>query len=179
MASARVQKDLRCAHSAREGSAGIALITFETSSEENNGMASALCDSIPSRVLVDVCRFNLASPAGLLADCLAGHKAAIIIDSSNIGTNNSNVSILDLRTMLDRAVPLNIGSYHGFSIADELRAAKRLNRLPERIIFFGFEVEEMDESKSATNSGTKVQPKSIKNASLLVGTIVETLKKDA
>jgi hydrogenase maturation protease len=126
-----------------------------------------------------VCHFKLPSPEGLLADCLAGYKAAILIDSTKIGTLTGTISISDLSTMLERAVPLNIGSVHGFALADELRQAKRLKQLPARIIFFGLEVDALERTEDLTKV---VEPKmltSVKNASLLLETIVETLKKEA
>jgi hydrogenase maturation protease len=159
--------------------AGVALVTFENSRVGNTGFASALCDSMPARVLKDVCRFNLASPTGLLADYLAGHKAAVIVDSTQSGTALSTVCILDLSTMLERAVPLKIGSTHGLALVDELQEAKRLKRLPGRIILFGFEVDAAEWAEEQSNQVEPILQTSVKNASLLLETIVETLKKDA
>jgi len=176
MERARTAKDVQCVHNALKIPDGLAFITFEGSSSGSSGFASALWDVMPARVLQGVCRFNLATPKGMLANCLAGHRAAVLIDSIDMGAAPSRVSILDLSTMIERALPLNLGSAHGLALAEELKEAKRSNRLPGRIIFFEFEVDSAARPEDYLKPFLSV---SVKNSSLLLETVIETLKKEA
>ena len=60
--------------------------------------------------------------------------------------------MLDLGAMLNRDNQLNMEGCHGLSFWDELQLGKNRIEMPERLIFFGVEVEQTDkvETLSAT-----------------------------
>ena len=177
MKSLKVQNQAQCDHTALVHPDGLALVTIGNSLGGGDDMAASLCDVLPETALKDVCRFDLGSYTGFLAASLAGHKAAIIVDSTCNGTAPGTVSILDLTAMLDRAAPLKIESCHGFALADELRLAKRQGKLPRRIIFFGVEVG--DQAATGQPIPNLKLSQSVRNLSFLVLKVLETLKRDA
>lgn len=156
---------------------GLALITIGNSLRGDDGIAARLSSMLPAGM--DVCKYDLGCYTGLLSDCLSGHKAAIIIDSTQNATAPGTVSILDLRAMLDRATILNVRSCHGFSLADELRIAKNNGTLPKRIIFFGVEVDAVEWTERLSRTLELKLPQLVNNLSLLVTKVLETLQRDA
>lgn len=176
MQSARILVNAHCAHKEMAKPSGLALVTIGNSSSREDGIASRLCNMLPEAALKGVCRFNLGSYTGFLSDCLSGHKAAIIIDTTKNNTAPGTVSIMNLSAMLDRATIMNIKSSHGFFLADELRIAKQYGTLPHRLIFFGVEVDAADCTKTVSTANL---PQMVRNLSLLVTTVLETLRRDA
>ena len=179
MQGAKFKEHIKCHDSVLGDPQGLALITIGNSLRGDDGIASALCDALPSAATADACRFDLGSYTGHLADCLPGHSAAIIIDATRNGTAPGTVSLADLGASSDITSPLNIRSCHGFSLADELRLAKRLSQLPERIVFFGVEVSNVDWSDKVTPTLEKILPQLVNKLSVLVSQMQETLKRDA
>lgn len=169
----------QCLHSKAKQAEGLALITIGNTLRSDDGAASYLCDALSAHVLNGVCRFDLGSYTGFLADCLAGHKAAIIIDSTSNGNRPGTVSIIDLGAMVSKSTPMNISSCHGFSLADELRLAEKHNKLPKRIIFFGVEISKADWNEHLSNALKDTIPVLVSNLSLLITKVVETLKQNA
>ncbi len=133
------QSPSRCQHSELVQPAGLCIVTVGNSLRGDDGIASALCENLPATVLSDVCVFNLGTYTSYLSDCLKGHKAAIIIDSTCDGLSPGSVSIIDLHALLE-GPNLNINSSHGFSVADELKLAKQLGSLPIRLIFLAWKL---------------------------------------
>lgn len=147
----------RCIHG-KPGKDGLALITIGNQLRGDDGIAAALCDALPESALQDVCRYDLGTYTGYLSDCLAGHQAAIIIDATYNGTASGTVTLMDLSSVLANAVPMNIQSCHGLSLADELRLAKKEGGLPKRIIFFGIEVNDVDWSDTPSPTLKRTMP---------------------
>jgi len=167
----------QCRH-AKGGEPGdLALITIGSAFRGDQGIAPALCNVLSDRMLVGVCRFDLGSHIGFLPDCLANHKAAIIVDSTINGTRPGTVSILDLGTVLDQNTPINITSSHGLSIVEELRSARKNRNLPKRIIFFGVEVGQIASSNGLSRDLQRKLPGLVDSLSLLVAKALETLKR--
>lgn len=179
MRSPDMNYGFECKHANLLDPQGLALITIGNTLRGDDGIAAHLCDTLSENDLKDVCRFDLGTYTSYLATCLAGHRAAIIIDATNNGTAPGTVSILDLNQLLDRTSPLSIKCCHGFSIADELRLVKRQGRLPKRIIFFGVEIDcvEYDTKLSAPLKSTLAHLNG--NLSRLVSQVLSTLKREA
>lgn len=168
----------RCRHSELESPAGLCIVTVGNSLRGDDGIASALCQSLPETVLSDVCLFNLGPYTSYLSDCLKGHKAAIIIDSTCDGLSPGSVSIVDLHALLE-GPNVNINSSHGFSVADELKLAKQLGNLPNRLIFFGVEIGEVNWKETISPALKEKLPLLVSNLAFLVQRILETLRKNA
>lgn len=179
MQSATVITNPRCLHNSLPQPSRLALITIGNSLRGDDGIAARLCDALPESALLDVCRFDLGPYTGFLKDCLYGHKAAIIIDSTQNGTAPGTVSIIDLDAMLERQSIINLNSCHGFSLADELRIAKQYGALPERLIFFGVEVENVDWTENLSTKLKDMLPLLVQDLSHLVKNVVERLKQNA
>ncbi len=167
-----------CPHTGLETATGLCIVTVGNSLRGDDGIAAALCDKLPDRVLPGVCRFDLGSYTSYLADCVRGHKAAIIIDSTCDGLSPGSVSIIDLTALLD-GPEVEIKSTHGFSVADELRLAGQLGVLPKRIIFFGVEIGEVNWKEKISPALESKLPHLVSNLSFLVERILEALRKDA
>ncbi len=179
MQRANSVKQERCKHSTQVDPSGLVLLTIGNSLRGDDGMAAMLCDMLPSSSLKEVCRFDLGLHTSLIAECLSGHKAAIIIDSTSNGTAPGTVSIVDLAILVERTSPINIGSCHGLSVADELRLAKRTQRLPKRMVFFGVEISEVAWSQKLSSSLERNLPHVSEKLSVLIQAIMEILKRDA
>lgn len=167
-----------CPHSGMETATGLCIVTIGNSLRGDDGIAAALCDKLPERVLSGVCRFDLGPYTSYLADCLQGHKGAIIIDSTCDGLSPGSVSIVDLTTSL-AGPDVNINSTHGFSVADELKLAGQLGVLPNRLIFFGVEIGEVNWKEKISPALESKLPQLVSNLSFLVERILEALRKDA
>ncbi len=178
MECVRVSSDVSCPHKSTAEPCGLALITIAEPSATDAGIASSLCDVLPASALKDVCRFYLGSVTGTLDKCLPGHRAAIIIDTTQNGTAPGTVSIMDLRTMLDRAAIMTINSHHGFSIAAELLALKPYGTLPKRLIFLGVEVKAVDPADNSRIALDVRMPELLNGLSLLVTKVLETLNRE-
>lgn len=165
----------QCQHSLLPEASGLVLITIGGSLK---GIGSALCNCLSASVKRDICRFDLDASTGGLDQCLAGHSAAIIIDCTQNGTTSGTISIMDLAAMLDRATIINVGSCHGFSLADELRIAKNRGTLPKRLIFFGVEVSATVENDQLNSKLEEKLPQLVKNLSLLIDKVLEILKRN-
>ncbi len=168
----------QCRHAKEGEPGGLALITIGSAFRGDQGIAPALCNVLPARMLVGVCRFDLGSHTGFMADCLANHKAAIIVDSTMNGTTPGTVSILDLGTVLDHNTPINFRSSHGLSVVEELRSAKKYGKLPKRIIFFGVEVGQIAPNNGLSRELQRRLPGLVDSLSFLVAKGLETLKRD-
>jgi hydrogenase maturation protease len=179
MQSVKRLDNAHCAHKVLKEPSGLALITIGNSLRGDDGLASVLCNMLPESALKDVCRFELGTYTGFLSDCLSGHRAAIVIDSTQNGTAPGSVSIMDLGAMSERATIMNIGSCHGFSLAGELRIAKQDRTLPKRVVFIGVEVDDVDWTENLSRTLEVKLPHLARNLSLLVTTVLETLRRDA
>jgi len=169
----------KCPHSDFGQSKGLAMITIGDSFRGDDGVAYALCKLLPKSTLQDVCQFHLGTHTEHLATCLQNHKGAIIVDSTSNGTAPGTVTILDLGAVVALATPLNIQSCHGLLLADELRIAKKLATLPERLIFFGIEVDRVERDARLSSAVREKLPRLERNLSLLIASVLETLKQDA
>ena len=168
----------RCQHSELVQPDGLCIVTVGNSLRGDDGIASALCENLPEAVLSDVCLFNLGPYTNHVSQCLKGHKAAIIIDSTCDGLSPGSVTIIDLQALLE-GPNLNINSSHGFSVADELKLAKQLGSLPNRLIFFGVEIGEVNWKETISPALKEKLPLLVSNLAFLVQRILETLRKDA
>jgi hydrogenase maturation protease len=178
MRSADGQLLTNCRHASLAAPAGLALISVGSSLTGDGILASSACKAVSEVALKNVCRFDPGSYDGYLADCLAGHKAAIIVDSTSNGTAPYTVSIIDLSAVLEGTWPLNIQSCHGLSLTNELQLAKRSGKLPERIIFFGVEVGEASGEESAKAQLPQTTSQLVSRLSVLISTVLETVKRD-
>lgn len=179
MQSATVTTNPQCLHNSLPQPSRLALITIGNSLRGDDGIAARLCDALPESALLDVCRFDLGPYTGFLKDCLYGHKAAIIIDSTQNGTAPGTVTIIDLDAMLEREAIINLNSCHGFSLADELRIAKQYGALPEQLVFFGVEVENVDWTENISTKLQDMLPLLVQDLSHLVIKVAERLKQNA
>lgn len=169
-----------CDHSHSQSSAaGLAIITIGNQLRADDGIAAALCDALPLHSLQGVCRFDLGVSTSRIAECLAGHKAAIIIDATCNGTGAGTVTLVDLNAAINRSAPLEIKSCHGFSLFDELRLAKQTIELPKRMVFFGVEVADTQWCDALSPDLKEEVPGLAKGLSKLVHRILETLNKNA
>jgi hydrogenase maturation protease len=167
-----------CRHSAQDEPTGLCIITVGNSLHGDDGISSSLCDRLPARVFEDACRFDLGPQTISLSDCLRGHRAAIIIDSTCDGIAAGSVSIVDLSGMLDQP-HLNLNSTHGCSAIEELKLAMQQKELPDRIIFFGIGIGEVNWKEKLSPHMEKKLPQLVNNLAFLVEKILETLKKHA
>lgn len=168
----------RCPHSGQQEATGLCIITVGNSLRGDDGIAAELCDKVPQRVLEDVCRFDLGTYTSYLTDCLQGHTAAIIIDSTCDGLPPGSVTIVDLNAMLEEP-NLSIKSTHGMSVADELKLASQLGVLPSRLIFFGVEIGDVDWDENISPQLQAKLPQLVSNLSFMIARILEALKKNA
>ena len=179
MQVARLLSNLECEHFHSDVAGGLALITVGSSLRGDEGLASALSQSLTKDRCKPVCRFDLGSYSGALYECLIRHKAAIIIDSTNNGTAPGTVSILDVSYILSQPEPLSISSCQGLMLSEEVRLAKKRGRLPKRIIFFGIEIDKADWNEKISAEVETKLPKLVSRLSLLVTKVVETLDDNA
>jgi hydrogenase maturation protease len=169
----------RCGHSAQESEGLLAVITIGNSTRGDEGIAEAVCNALPKSALNGVCRFDLGMQTACLGQCLSGHKAAIIIDSTQNGSAPGTVSIIDLSSLLNKATPIKLDARHGLSLADELRMAKKMGHIPARLIFFGVEVDDTSLSDGLSTALNEKVPHLARQLSPMVTKMVETLKKNA
>ncbi|HEY9715692.1 MAG TPA: hydrogenase maturation protease [Chroococcales cyanobacterium] len=169
----------QCSHNLEDSQAGLALVTIGNSLRSDDGVALALCDALPHRIKSTICRFDLGSHIEHLAACLKGHHSAVVVDSTQNGSEPGTVSILNLALLLESTSPLRVESCHGLSLADELRLAKREVRLPDRLIFFGIEANDVSWSESLTPALQQKLPGLVKHLSSLLEKILESLKRHA
>jgi hydrogenase maturation protease len=174
-----VSKLFKCPHTSLANPDGIALITFGNSLRGDDGIASALCDILPANTLKTVCRFDLGSYTGFLADCIANHKAAIIVDATKNDNTIGTISILDLNAVLDKKDNLNLKASHGVSFLDELRLARVQNNLPKRIILFGVEIGNTNWQEKLSPELQKIMPALSTKLSYLITIVLEALQHNA
>lgn len=156
------------------------LVTIGNEFRSDDGIASMVADCLPEYANHSLCRYNLGPYVGLLAKCLAGHEAAIIVDATQNGTPAGTVSIADLRTILDRPGPLKILTCHGLSLADELRLAKATDvPLPPLIVLFGIEIDSTDWAKGLSPALTEQLPRLANYLSVLIAKLNESLESNA
>lgn len=162
-----------CPHAGSAEANGLALVVIKD--EGPNGS----CPDLEKSYLENACFFQLRPKNGQLANCLGGHKTAIIVDSVSNEPANTTISITDLSALLQKATPLTIDSDHGFYLSKELRTLKKSGKLPERIIFFGAERGKLGavfaEGSAVSDKLTQVRS----TLSLLVSKVAETLKRNA
>jgi hydrogenase maturation protease len=170
---------MECKHALLKEPQGLALVTIGNSLRGDDGIAAILSRCLPEPIAKDVCRFDLGAHSGFLEDCLACHKAAIIIDATSNGTAPGTVSIADVSHILNQASPLNFRSCQGFLLADEVRSAKKRGKLPTRIIFFGVEIDKTEWNDKLSADLAAKLPKLVSKLSFLVTKVAETLKRDA
>lgn len=168
-----------CIHAHCKSPEGLCVVTVGNSLRSDDGIASELCDTLPSSLLTQVCRFDLGTHTGYLADCLLGHKVAIIIDCTRNGTEPGTVTILDLSSVVNRSAKADIASCHSFSFLDELLLAAKQQQLPERMVFFGVEASNVDWSEKLSSEMKKTFPLLMSRLSFLISVLLEALKKDA
>ncbi len=157
--------------------ASLCIVTIGNSLKGDDGIASALCEKLPESVLSDVCLFDLGPYTSYLSDCLKGHKAAIIIDTTCDGLSPGSVTIVDLQALLE-GPKLNINSSHGFTVADELTLAKQRGTLPNRLIFFGVEIGEVNWKEKISPALQEKLPLLVSNLAFLIQRILEILRKE-
>lgn len=178
MKKAKAISRAHCPHQEEEEPCGLAIVTIGNSLS-GDGLLASLCNMLPAAASNDVCKFDVGSYKGCLSDRIAGHKAAIIVDSTQNGTAPGTVSLMDLSSMLNRATVMNFSSCHGFSLSDELRLAKHYGTLPNRLIFFGVEIDAVDWTDKVSPALQAKMPHLVNNLSLLVARVLETLKRSA
>lgn len=166
-----------CSHQT-EGGTGLALVSIGNSLRGDDGVAAAICQGLSKKLLANVCWFDLGTYTGHLSQCLAGHRACVIVDSTCNHAEAGTIAIMDLSAALKRSSPLQVKSCHGLSLVDELRLAEKAGNLPGRVIFFGVEADNVDFNDQLSAAIKAKLPQLIANLSLLVSTIVETIKRE-
>jgi hydrogenase maturation protease len=167
----------RCEHKAGSSQCGLALITVGNPLRCDDGIAELLCDTLPPSCLKNVCRYDIASSAWRLGECLAGHKAAIIVDATCNGTTYGTISLVDLNMALFRNSRLEVNSCYGFSLLDELRLVKQSMELPKRLMLFGVEVANTSFGRGISPNLKKEVPELAGRLSGLIQRILETMSK--
>lgn len=169
-----------CGHKDHAKTHGLVIVSLCGILNDDQGLPSCLCRSLPETSLENVCHFDLSPHHGCLAACLSTHRAAIIVDSTQTGAPKGTVSIMDLSALMDKTTPIKINTSHGLSLAKELRLAKRSGKLPTRLIFFGVEVGGSNGQDEMFDLALDERlPLTISNLCLLVGKVLETLKRYA
>lgn len=130
-----------CCKQENPGKHGVALVAIGNSLRGDDGVASFLCATLPDEILEQCCFFDLGTYTSLLGECLGGHKAAIIVDSTRSGVPAGDVSIINLHAVLAEPSLLDAECSHGFSFTDELNFISTQQALPDRLLFFGIEAE--------------------------------------
>ena len=173
------KRSARCKHVSIQEPEGLALISIGNTLRADDGVATVLCKALPQELLARVCSFDLGTHTGLLAECLRGHKAAIIVDSTKNDFAPGSVSMLNLQSVLERPSLLSVESSHGFSFFDELRICSSGEALPERLLFFGVEASSIAWSEKLSDALETKVPQIIQRLSLLVTKILEEINEDA
>jgi hydrogenase maturation protease len=118
---------------------GIAVVAVGNSLRGDDGVAAAVCGSLPEYLLDRICYFNAESRVGEIPSFLANHQKAIIIDAMNSGGTPGEMQIVQID--LNNVRPeVHVNNAHGLSWLDELLVARRTVKLPELITFCGIEV---------------------------------------
>lgn len=159
----------------------LCIITIGNSLRTDDGVASALCDAMEDVVLDDdVCRFDLGTHTGYLADCLRGHKAAIIIDCTKSGAEPGTVTITDLVSVLGKhARTPTLNSTHALSFLEELQLIKRNGELPKTLILFGIEASDVEWSSGLSDEMNQKLPSLVSRLTVLITVIRKMVNKDA
>lgn len=119
----------------------LALISIGNKSRGNDAIASVLCEKIIDDRPENICWFDLGSYTNYLSDCIKSHAAAIIVDAVKVKNAVGRALITDLIPVINGSATLSIQSSHGFSFIDEIRFAKKNSFIPDKIMFFGIEIE--------------------------------------
>jgi len=130
-----------CPHQGDQQKSGIALVSIGNVLRADDGVACKLLDKLSQDVKDEVCRFNLESYSQFVLDCVAYHEAAVIVDAVRGGKEVGDVTIIDLKEMFERGAKLSVDSCHGFSFYDELLLIQDKSLLPDKMYFFGIEIE--------------------------------------
>ena len=150
-------------HNAKKG---LSLITIGNQLRSDDGIAVTLCTKI--------CRFDLGLYTNFIADCFRTHQAVIIVDATTSGAKLGAVHIIDLKSIVDRNIPMPVRSSHGLSIIDEIRLQKLQLNLPESIIFFGIEVAEVGWSDQISTELENKLPGLTDKLSSLIEDVLQT-----
>lgn len=153
----------KCPHSelfAQSGrSEGLALVTIGSSLRGDDGVGEALTLGFGEEVKGAVCCFNLGLMTAYLAQSLAGHSSAVIIDAVHATAVPScgQVHLVNLSDYFAEArgatrkvdidsplLMIETASSHGISWLEELRLACGRDHFPGQVYFFGVEVLSVD-----------------------------------
>lgn len=165
-----------CRHREFNRQDGLCIITIGDSLLGDACIASALLDKLPEEVTSNVCKFDLGANTNNLNACFKGHRAAIIVDSTCDGMTVGSVTLIDLKALIDNPGS-KINSIHGFSLVDELTIARQSGLLPEQLILFGIDVEEVDWTRTLSAERKSKISKLIRSLSLLIERVLEALGK--
>ncbi len=148
-------------------SAGLAVIVLTDNAEEN-WLSKSLCCLLDTPTLSNVCVFDFSQLSGKLCECLAKHKAVVLLDLTCYGIASGTVSIADVRALLSRN-----RSVSNAKIAKELADSK--NGLPERIMLICIEP---PLKGSATPDSTAAGDNNLvaEKICTLISSILQTLK---
>lgn len=146
-----------CPHHKNDHPTGMALISIGNSLRGDDGLARALCNRLPLDKNC-YCYFDLGNFSNLIGECLQGHRAAIIIDSMQTRTTPGTVSVLDLKCCAQTHPVLQIKASHGLSLLDEIRIAANKQPLPEKLLFFGVEIDSWGWSENLSKTIEELLP---------------------
>lgn len=130
-----------CPHQGDEQKSGIAIVSIGNILRSDDGVAVKLLDKLSQDVKDEICIFNLESYSQFVLDCVAYHEVAVVIDAVQSGKAVGDVSIIDLKEMFERGAKLSVESCHGFSFYDELKLIQDKSLLPDKLYFFGVEID--------------------------------------
>gem|GEM_PF-923328 len=118
---------------------GLAVVAIGNTLRADDGIAQAVCRALPTSVKKQACCFDLGTHTYFLIDCLRGHSAAIIIDSTSSDNPPGTITVLDLAELVASHSPLKCRFSHGISLLDELTVGLWRGLLPATVLFVGIE----------------------------------------
>ncbi|MDX2108382.1 MAG: hydrogenase maturation protease [Candidatus Melainabacteria bacterium] len=133
-----------CPHQGDEQKSGIALVSIGNILRCDDGIGVRLLDKLSPDVKDEVCLFKLETYSQFVLDCVAYHEVAVIVDAVRSGKQVGDVSIIDLKEMFEYDAKLELNSCHGFSFYDELRLITDKSLLPDKMYFFGIEIDKVE-----------------------------------
>jgi hydrogenase maturation protease len=164
-----------CRHNVdSENPCGLALVSIGNNLRTDDGVAAAVCKALPKPLLDHICTFDLGPYTYFLVDCLAGHKAAIVVDATWSAKQAGAITVIDLTELIRTNSPIKLSSSHGLSLVDELRIGARRHLIPDTVIFLGIEGASTDWGESLSNELATWLP----DITAQVKSLVEAILKD-
>jgi hydrogenase maturation protease len=119
----------------------IGLVTMGSILNGDDGAPRIAGAMLDQRLKDSVCIMNFDIFTYFLSDCVSAHDAVIIVDTSSTKHEPGHTEIYDLLPVLE-GTKSKPSCCHIFSMLNELRLAKRSDKLPQQLTLFTIEVGE-------------------------------------